>query len=492
MADAFSPDEKELTVAEWAERCRALEYECERLQQLVSAHAHSSVRTSNIFAGLPVSCVTFDTELQVFEWNPAAAGLWGKFAYQMLLQPVNDVFGSGPGARRLKAACRRAAAGFIVRELEVELTLLDGRVRRTINQIVPLRSARGEVFGAMLTTHDITERATLERRLAHSEERFRLAFESAPEGLVVVDARGRCRHANEKFLSLVNLDRRSLARRQFTSMFHRSDLSMLKHTMRQMLRDEFRSASVDVRMRNGDGSATCQLSLALVFKAEGEPAYWIAQLTDVSPRLHAQEQLSQQLMQVTMFGVEQEMHRAALVEANRRLREMVVSDSLTGLGNRRAFENALAEAMERSRTTGSPLSLLMLDVDNFKLYNDAFGHQAGDVVLVEVARVLQDHCRADDTGARYGGEEFAVILPNCAAEAAYRVAERIRAAIAAREWMNRPVTASVGVATLRDGMSKVDLVRAADLALYNSKRLGRNRCTHANEIEEGPSSPWAA
>jgi diguanylate cyclase (GGDEF)-like protein len=170
------------------------------------------------------------------------------------------------------------------------------------------------------------------------------------------------------------------------------------------------------------------------------------------------------------------------VALHERAEEQAVTDALTGLANRRHFEDRLVEEVERSRRSHEPAGLLMIDIDNFKLVNDRHGHVAGDAVLREVANVLRETAREIDLAARYGGEELALILPGAGLEGAGQVAERVRAAIEAREihvdGQSRPlgVTVSVGAAALGHGPEEARaLVAAADEALYRAKRLGKNR-----------------
>jgi diguanylate cyclase (GGDEF)-like protein len=131
-----------------------------------------------------------------------------------------------------------------------------------------------------------------------------------------------------------------------------------------------------------------------------------------------------------------------------------------------------------------PLSICLLDVDSFKQYNDAFGHPAGDQVLIRVAALLSESVRDTDFVARYGGEEFVLILPHTDVEGARTVAERCRTAIVQAAWPCRPVTASFGVSTLHDGIASAsELIALADQALYAAKGAGRNRVMHIDEIE---------
>lgn len=168
---------------------------------------------------------------------------------------------------------------------------------------------------------------------------------------------------------------------------------------------------------------------------------------------------------------------------------MAATDGLTGLANHRAFYEAVDKELGRSQRYDRPLSLLMVDIDKFKDFNDTFGHPQGDKVLTEVAKIIRDSLRGTDTSARYGGEEFAVLLPETPCEtndedvgSALHVAERMRLAVEAYAFEGRPgqrnakITISVGVAEHpRHAPGLSELVYAADVALYEAKRNGRNR-----------------
>jgi diguanylate cyclase (GGDEF)-like protein len=183
-----------------------------------------------------------------------------------------------------------------------------------------------------------------------------------------------------------------------------------------------------------------------------------------------------------------------LAGANRQLAAMARIDGLTGVANRRRFDELLERETHRARSGGSPFSLLMLDIDAFKGYNDRYGHQAGDDCLRIVARTVAACLRRPgDIVARYGGEEFVAILPSTDEAGAVALAETIRSAIEALrvESVDAPggvVTLSVGVATSNDdaGWNADELIRRADAALYEAKRAGRN-CVWVAEPGEAPS-----
>lgn len=186
--------------------------------------------------------------------------------------------------------------------------------------------------------------------------------------------------------------------------------------------------------------------------------------------------------------VERNQQLVSLMLAQDELRRLAGTDALTGLGNRRRFDEALADFWRGGRRAGTDLSLLLVDVDRFKRYNDLYGHQPGDRVLVAIAAELQAVTqRAGDLAARQGGEEFAVLLPGTDRPGAVALAERLRARVEALDIAHAGsaegrITVSIGVACLRPaaaGPGVEQLFEQADRALYRAKDLGRNRVESA-------------
>jgi len=176
-------------------------------------------------------------------------------------------------------------------------------------------------------------------------------------------------------------------------------------------------------------------------------------------------------------------------------RRLANTDGLTGLYNHRHLQERLRQEVDRARRYGRPLSLIMADLDHFKAFNDRLGHPRGDQALIEVAHTLRQVSRSSDVAARYGGEEFILILPETPAVEAMVVAERTRQCVEALR-LGTPLTVSLGVAAFRDGQSQEALIEAADAALYESKRRGRNRVCLAETADrppqDGPQEPVAA
>ena len=190
-----------------------------------------------------------------------------------------------------------------------------------------------------------------------------------------------------------------------------------------------------------------------------------------------------------MSGLNSPRLHAKLQKQNEQLADLATTDELTGVKNRRRFREDLRLHAALAVRQQLPLSLVMLDVDHFKQYNDTFGHPAGDEALRNVAKVLREGIRQHDIVARYGGEEFVMLLPATNSAAALEVAGALRAAIELRSGSAHALTASLGVATADGEFRDVGmLVEQADQALYCTKRSGRNRVWHFRDSALGSPS----
>jgi diguanylate cyclase len=176
------------------------------------------------------------------------------------------------------------------------------------------------------------------------------------------------------------------------------------------------------------------------------------------------------------------------------VRNESLMDPLTGLANRKYFDQMLERAVLDSRAGGEPLSLLLTDIDHFKKFNDSYGHLTGDQVLRLVAQAVRQNVKGQDLAARYGGEEFAIILPNTPLRQALTVAHHIRRAVVLKELIKRStgenlgrVTISVGVAVLHNGEIGPGLIERADACLYAAKRTGRNRVVCETDPDVTPT-----
>jgi diguanylate cyclase (GGDEF)-like protein len=221
------------------------------------------------------------------------------------------------------------------------------------------------------------------------------------------------------------------------------------------------------------------------------PAEKIAALRTLSRLAAAQLELRRVIGEVDSNAAELrarllqvEEQQTELEAANAGLEALSITDGLTGVKNRRAFDQGLYQELARASREGTPVSLLLIDIDKFKSYNDRFGHPVGDEAIRKVAQTLAARARPFDIVARYGGEEFAVILPNTTAYRAVTVGERLRRAIEDVPWTHTGITVSVGVSTAESEQDSAAMTTRADRALYWVKQAGGNQVAHANQFQK--------
>ncbi len=203
-----------------------------------------------------------------------------------------------------------------------------------------------------------------------------------------------------------------------------------------------------------------------------------------------------QTMEARTHALEEELQRSsqqvsALKTQLDDVRKESLTDSLTGIANRKAFDSELLSAMADARNSGDTVALLMLDIDHFKKFNDSWGHQTGDQVLRLVAGCMSENVKGRDTVARFGGEEFAIILRRTSLENATRLADQIRVYVQGKKLVKKStgdilgtITVSIGVARLADDDTPASLLRRADACLYAAKNGGRNRVVNEDEPAE--------
>lgn len=192
----------------------------------------------------------------------------------------------------------------------------------------------------------------------------------------------------------------------------------------------------------------------------------------------------QALIKLEQLHVEIEQKQTELLNINATLVELSNTDKLTGLYNRRFFQDKLEEQIALYYETGKVFSLLILDIDYFKKVNDTFGHQVGDNVLAQLANILKTFARHEDIVARYGGEEFVIILPAADSAESMVIGEQMRHTVEDAQWETGGLTISMGIATFTAKDSDSTIIKNADRALYASKEDGRNRVTHIKDLNE--------
>lgn len=317
------------------------------------------------------------------------------------------------------------------------------------------------------------KRSRAEDALRDSEVRFRLLAENGSDVVSLHDLSGRVIYISPSCDRVLGFSADEIARMGPFAMVHRDDAVRLRRHFDDLIRGA-PVTSVACRMLHKSGK---HLWLEMLWRAvvnrEGKVVRLQASSRDITDRKDYERQLEEARRTL-------QLNQESLIEANTRLAALATLDGLTGLKNRRAFEERLVDELARARRTERSVSLLLLDIDHFKAFNDSFGHPRGDEVLRVVARHLSRSIRDVDFAARYGGEEFAIILPDTDREGALQMGERLRAAISGAVWSEREITVSVGAATTAAGAWSMDvLVDHADRALYRSKELGRDRVTLA-------------
>lgn len=179
---------------------------------------------------------------------------------------------------------------------------------------------------------------------------------------------------------------------------------------------------------------------------------------------------------------------AELEQYNARLQQVAGEDNLTRLMSRLAFYDKLIEEFSRAKRYENHLSQIMIDIDHFKQISEQIGNTIGDVYLGMLAMLLRENARSSDSLARWGGEEFVAILPNTSENGARMLAERFRLAVQQHDWLNVPITISIGIATRNEQLNNHEkLLQAADRALYHSKNNGRNQINHYQDLHKDAS-----
>jgi diguanylate cyclase (GGDEF)-like protein/PAS domain S-box-containing protein len=333
----------------------------------------------------------------------------------------------------------------------------------------------GTIIGLTGVTREITERKRIEAELLSSRNLLSFALTGMSDGLAMFDANNVLIFCNEQYRAMFPLT----AGRRVPGTPFRDIARAIVETGEQ----------IGIPREDADSwinSAVASLRSFGEHEAHLADGRWVRFRT---------RPMDDGVSIVTVADVTQaRLSQDALLSLTAQLRSLAGTDGLTGLANRRAFDQALLDEFGRCMGTSKSLSLLMIDVDRFKSYNDLYGHLAGDDCLRSLAQCLQlVSKRPREIAARYGGEEFALILPGCTLEEARIIAERVRALLADRALPhagNTPpfLTASIGVASLtaHDPVTSTsELVHRADEALYEAKNTGRNRVVTWGPVSVG-------
>jgi diguanylate cyclase (GGDEF)-like protein/PAS domain S-box-containing protein len=398
--------------------------------------------------------------------NPAAARSMGVAVTRPQGTPLSAAMPAASAAalREHLEQCVRGRA-----KLNFEEEAIFGYSRRKWDIVAaPILDADGHVVRIVMTARDITERKLGEALLRESGERFRLIADNVADLVVRLRPDLTCRFASPASRDLLGYEPEEIIDLPLVDVVHPDDRAALLADLRA-LQDGYLSGDLRFRACHASGDAIWVEATGRMLSASDG---MILAIRDITRRKQVEDQLA---------------------AANERLHALASQDGLTGLRNRRSFDEAFDTEWRRAAREGLPLGLILLDVDRFKSYNDVHGHQAGDDCLRAVAAAIAGALRRPaDLAARYGGEEFVVLLPNTDAAGTLKIAEDVRSAVEDLGMPNRgnggvPVTISAGIwACIRvDGLSQREALRAADENLYAAKAAGRNR-VHAASPELAP------
>lgn len=357
------------------------------------------------------------------------------------------------------------------------------------------RDSEGVITHLYGTMMDITKSKTAEIVMRESDQRFRMLLECIGEGIYCIDKACIATIVNPAALKMLGYTSEEFIGQNLHQLLHHSHedgtpYTITEYPIYKALHGGEKCRIADEVFWCKDGSSLPIEYISTPLLKDGEIVGLVVSFKDVTDSrkqlktiTSAYNQMEEQILLVNEQAVELEHQKSALELANTQLEAFATTDGLTGLKNHRSFQEKLAEEWKHTNRQSLPLSLILLDVDKFKSYNDTYGHPEGDKVLKSVSALMQENSRETDYVCRYGGEEFVIILPNTDVDGAINAAERIRAAIESHPWNQRDVTASFGAATIGAGIDQPQkLIDAADRALYTSKEGGRNCVTHASNL----------
>lgn len=343
---------------------------------------------------------------------------------------------------------------------EVVGSLLDRQFARILMLAQPGAGASdirlvGSSFVRELNSLADAFRLTLSQ-LEASNTRYRSFFNLPIVGTAITSVSKGWVDVNEETCRILGYTREELFLRTWSELTHPDDLAADEEQFKRMLRREIDGYELEKRFIRKDGTIVHTLLAGGCGPIGNEPVeLCYVNLIDITPRKRLE---------------------AELTAANQRLQALATTDGLTGAWNRRQMEASIQQAIDRCDRHGAPLTLILADIDSFKLINDGLGHPAGDQVLIEFCRRIQLHLRRNDEFGRWGGEEFMVLLEHTDAPTARALAETLRQLIAGSPFPQvGTVTASFGVAQRREQEAAADWIQRADHHLYLAKECGRNR-----------------
>lgn len=467
------------------------------LQRRLDAYEFAARPFEDLFHSLPVACYTYDAEGMIHDWNKAAENLWGFLGRQATQSSIYETICPEAERELRRTLTAQVMQGKRLESIELRTCDATGELRWTLTCELPQINKDGEVVGGLSANVDITEKKLNELSLSANKDIFRTAINALQNGVLIKGQDGLIECCNPRAGEILGVDPETLIGgricdkvaevvREDGTPFEECDLP----GARAITNGEF-STDVVMGVPHGQTGETVWLNVKaspICLGGSDRPVGAVVSFSDITQRRAHVQMIEEHLAEINDLNAMLEFQQHELQDANMRLKNLADKDGLTGVANHRAFHDFLERQIEVSQETVRELSIVMLDVDHFKNFNDEHGHQAGDQVLFSVAKLMQSAVRDSDLVARYGGDEFVVVLPGAGREGACRVAEQVRERLEGHSWKQGPLTVSVGAATLSNrSLTTDELVEEADKAMYCSKTSGRNRITHFEEMDAGQS-----
>ena len=432
------------------------------------------------FHSAPIGLCTVDLNFRYIIVNERFARMYDKSPADFVGRTVSEAL--PVPAPQIIAHYKHALEAQIIVEREIHVQKPGPQPGDPPRELIYLRTAQpvrdpaGTIVGLSVALLDITSRRETENALRESEENLRYTVELTPHIPWTADANGDMNFMSPRWYQVTGIRPTPTILRNWIEDLHPDDR---KHTLDAWKRSVATGDTFDVDYRILCLGGEWRWHRARAYPRRNERAeiiLWYGTVEDIHDR-----KLAEAALQAKTERLE---------ELTEKLAQLAREDHLTGLANRRTFDEMLGKEIERARRSQLPLALVLADVDHFKRFNDTYGHPAGDDVLRAVARAIEGVVRRPgDLVARFGGEEFTIILPNTNAEGARIIAERARTAVSSLVFDHpdtgpHGVTISPGIAMLcvaqvptqtREAIA-AEFVDAADKALYRAKAAGRN-CT---------------
>jgi diguanylate cyclase (GGDEF)-like protein/PAS domain S-box-containing protein len=387
-----------------------------------------------------------------------ATDLHGRFTFasrgaeEMFGLPKEELLGKkisqfyAAGEREARKIMKVLAKKEKLRNYETEFVGPGGKIISVILSASLLKDGEGRPVGTLGVSREITEYKNLLNHITRTEQSYQKLFEAVNDAIFFLNREGYFSTFNRMFLKMTGYTEKEIRSFHFSKIIHPDDIPMMVNDHQKVIRGDYAPERYTFRLINKEEKVIYVEGNFRRLKEKNVVVGILAVLRDVTEKIRLEKELL----------------------------ELSITDGLTGLHNQRHFYNELDKEMERVKRQHTPLSLLLFDLDDFKVFNDIHGHLEGDKVLRSVAQVVLKSIRRMDSAYRYGGDEFTVILPGATQVEASQVAERIRKTFENTLYLQQ-IKLSIGLVEFDPQYDLTNFVKHADEAMYTAKKKGGNQ-----------------